>query len=403
MTVRPAGRHWLLVWGTVFVCSWGGNQFSPMLLLYEQREHFSPVFVTSLLGVYVLGLAPALLVAGSLSDRHGRRPVMVVGVVAALLGSGMLALGGLNGAFLVAGRLLSGVTVGVAMAVGTSWVKELSQSPWDQGADRSAGARRAALAFTLGSGLGALIAGLLAQWGPYPEVLPFLIHLAVTAPFLVIVARAPETNLLGGVSGPWWRQLRVPSAGHRRFVRVVAVAAPWIFLSAAVGYGYLPTRLAAATGENGLLFATAATVVALGVSSLVQPLAKRLHSPRSARGLVTAVFVMAAGLALVTGAVAVQSVWLGIVANAVIGAGMGIALVSALLEVQAIATDRDLAGLTGVFYAVAYVGFLAPAGIAALAGAVPVTTILLVVTALAVVAGAVVLASSRRYLQRPPA
>ena len=70
-----------------------------------------------------------------------------------------------------------------------------------------------------------LVAGLIAQWGPIPEVLPFLIHIAVALPFAVVVWRTPETHRGGGVPGPWWRQLRVPSAGHRRFTRVVLVAA----------------------------------------------------------------------------------------------------------------------------------------------------------------------------------
>lgn len=393
-------RQWVAVWGALFVCSWGGNQFSPLLLMYEQREHFSALLVNAFLGVYVFGLGPALLVAGSLSDRYGRRPVMAVGVLCALVGSALLALGGLGPAFLVAGRLFSGFTVGVATSVGTSWLKELSQSPWDSTADASSGARRASLGFLGGSCGGALVAGLLAQWGPVPEVLPFIVHIAVTAPFLVVVLLAPETNRGGGAGGPWWRQLRVPSASHRRFVRVVLVAGPWIFLAAGIGYGYLPTQLRGAIGSLGLVYATAATVVALGVSSAIQPLAKRIHSLSSARGLLVGIALIGIGLALVALAVAAQSTVLGLVANMFCGAGMGVALVSGLLEVQRIATSRDLAGLTGVFYAVAYVGFLAPTGIAAVVGAtgVPLSAVFLVVIGLAVVSWMLVLASSRRHL-----
>jgi len=389
---------WLAVWGVVFVCSWGGNQFSPLLLMYEDRAHYSTLLVNLFLGVYVLGLAPALLIAGSLSDRHGRKPLLLVGVGAAVVGSGLLAFGPLGPEFLAIGRLFSGCTVGIAMAVGNSWVKELSQAPHDAAAADGSGARRASLAFTLGSGIGALVAGLIAQWGPIPEVLPFIVHIVVTVPFAIVVIRAPETHHGRGVPGPWWRQLRVPSAGHRRFVRVVMVAAPWIFASAAIGYGYLPTQLTGATGAWGLVFATAATVVALGVSSAIQPLAKRAHSTTSARGLATAVLVEAVGIAMVAVAIATQSVWLGLAANGVIGVGMGIALVSSLLEVQRIASSHDLAGLTGTFYAVAYTGFLAPAAIAAIAGAVPVTVILWVVVGLALVSWVLVLVSSRKHI-----
>ena len=46
-------------------------------------------------------------------------------------------------------------------------------------------------------------------------------------------------------------------------------------------------------------------------------------------------------------------------------------MVAGLIEVQAIATPTDLAGLTGVYYSLSYVGFLLPvvlAGATALAG-----------------------------------
>lgn len=396
---RSRGPAWIGAWGAVFACSWGGNQFSPLLLMYEERSHYSALMVNSFLGVYVLGLAPALLIAGPLSDARGRRPVMLAGVAAAVAGSTLLALGPYGAVFLAAGRLLSGCTVGVALAVGSSWIKELSQAPFDPGADSAAGARRAALGFSAGAAFGALVAGLIAQWGPAPEVLPFVIHIAVTLPFAFVVLTLPETNVTGArPDGPALRQLRIPSARHRRFVRVVAVAAPWVFGAAGLSYGYLPTQLRGATGSWGLVFATATTVVALGASSLIQPAAKRLHSAESARGLAVGLFVLAAGIAACVLAIVTQSVWGGLAANAVVGAGLGITMVSGLLEVQAIAPPGDLAGLTGAFYALAYTGFGAPAVIAAIAGAVPVAVILWVITGLAVACWALVLTASRRHL-----
>ncbi|WP_166153000.1 MFS transporter [Occultella kanbiaonis] len=393
-------RSWVGVWGVVFVCSWAGNQFSPLLLMYQDRDHYTALQVNAFLGVYVLGLAPALLIAGSLSDRHGRRPVMLVGILAAIVGSALLAFEPVGAEFLVVGRLFSGVAVGIAMAVGNSWVKELSQAPFDPDADASAGARRAALAFTLGSAVGAVVAGLLAQWGPYPEQLPFVIHIAVTLPFVLVLLRSPESHLSGrSTSGAWWRELRVPSAGHRRFVRVVVPAAPWIFAAAAIGYGYLPTQLRGVTGSWGLVFATAATAVALGVSSTIQPIAKRVHSTGSARGLGLGVLLLVIGIAVVAVAIVQQSIWIGLAANVVIGAGLGISLVSGLLEVQLIASREDLAGLTGVFYAVAYVGFLAPAVIAAISGFAPVLWILGAVVVLGMISCVVLMASSTKHLE----
>jgi hypothetical protein len=170
----------------------------------------------------------------------------------------------------------------------------------------------------------------------------------------------------------------------------------------AIGYGYLPTQLRGATGSWGLVFATAATVVALGTSSAIQPVAKRVHSMESARGLAAGVFIMAAGIAVAVLAISAQSVWAGLAANVVIGAGLGISLVSGLLEVQRIATAEDLARLTGVFYALCYAGFLAPTVIAAIATSFPVTTILWAVAGLAVASWLLILTASTRHLPAPP-
>lgn len=389
----------MLGWAAIFVCAWCGNQFSPLLVMYEERQHYSSLMANVFLGVYVLGLAPSLLIAGSLSDRHGRKPLMAVAIGAALLGSALLSAGALGPAFLIAGRLCSGIAVGAAMAVGTSWVTELSASPYDPRAESGAGARRASLAFLMGSLVGALVAGACAQWGPLPETVPFLVHIALTIPVAALMFRAPETRASGhGVPGPWWRQLAVPSVAHRRFVRIIVWSAPWLFTAAAIGYGYLPTQLRAVTGGYGLIFATALTVVTLGASTLVQPLAKRMHSPRSGRNIVVSLGVLAAGIAVVAAAVALQSVWVGLASSLVIGAGLGIGLVSGLLEVQQIATSADLAGLTGVFYTLAYGGFLVPSLIAALGGALSIPAILAGIAVLAGVACLTVLSGSRKHL-----
>jgi MFS family permease len=395
---RTKRQTWQGIWGAVLICSWGGNQFSPLLVMYEDREHYTSAMATLFLGLYVVGLAPALLVAGSLSDRHGRRPLLLAGVLAGVIGSLLLACGPLGPGFLAAGRLFSGFTVGAAISVGTSWIKELSEVPWSPPGRPGAGARRASLAFTLGAAGGACVAGLLAQWGPWPEVLPYLVHCVIALPFVAIVLRTPETHAGGGVPGPWWRQLRVPSAAHRRFRRVVLLVGPWIFIALALGYGYLPTQLRGATGSWGLVVATAASVLALGVSSLVQPVAKRLHTERSARALVVALATMTVGMALIPVAISLQSLPVAAASNVLIGLGAGISLVSALLEVQRIASVKDLAGLTGRFYAFAYAGFLAPTIIAWLSAAASVELILWSVVGLAVASLLLLVFSSGKHL-----
>jgi len=50
---------------------------SPLCPLYRERWDFSDTMVTVVFAVYVVGLLGALLTVGSLSDRLGRRPVLI--------------------------------------------------------------------------------------------------------------------------------------------------------------------------------------------------------------------------------------------------------------------------------------------------------------------------------------
>jgi len=80
------------------------------------------------------------------------------------------------------------------------------------------------------------------------------------------------------------------------------------------------------------------------------------------------------------GIAAVNAHYLSLVAGAVaalmLGIAYGIALVSGLVEIQRIATGRDLAGLTGVYYSLSYSGFLLPVLLAGLASVASYTVLL---------------------------
>ena len=93
----------------MFVIGWGGNQFTPLLIVYRQHDGYSASMVDAFLGAYVIGLVPGLLIASALSDRYGRRPVMLGGLVASLVGSVALSCGASGTPAIVVGRLLSGL------------------------------------------------------------------------------------------------------------------------------------------------------------------------------------------------------------------------------------------------------------------------------------------------------
>ena len=383
-------RAWLPVGLALFAVGWGGNQFTPLMVLYQHAAGFSTGVVDVLLGAYVLGIVPGMLVGGPLSDRWGRRPLMLAAPPLAAAGSAVLALGAVGGTsapLLFAGRVLAGLALGVAMAVGSTWIAELS-------ADGS-GAGRSALSLTSGFLLGPAVAGVLAQTAPWTEGLPYVVHLALTAALALPVLRTVETHPREVRPGRLRDDLRVPLRGHRRFWTVVAPVAPWVFGCAGAAYAVLPTLLSRLVPGAGVAYAAGMTVLTLTAGVAAQAVAKRFGLLFARGGSVGLAFA-AAGLALAAVAAGAGSVALGAVAAAMLGVGYGFALVSGLAEVQRIAAPEHLAGLTALFYAIAYTGFLVPALLAGLSAWIGYPVMLAAGAVLALGCLAVVTVGARR-------
>ncbi len=356
---RSAARagSWFAVGAAMFLVAWGGNEFSPLLVLYREVSGFSAATVDLLLGAYVVGVIPALLVGGPLSDRYGRRPVMLPAIPTALLGSAVLALWPGSVLALAIGRVLCGVALGLAMAVGTTWVKELSS-----GLPDTVGAQRAAMSLTGGFLLGAGFAAALAQWAPLPTVLPYVLHIGLTAIAGVWLLRAPETRgaVPAGDRAPLRADLRIPRLSEPRFLRVVLPLGPWVFAAAGIAYAVLPVVLETERGPMPIAFSGLIAVVTLASGFVAQLVARRVDRPGTLRVPATALLVLAVGCGLAVGTALTRSVGLGLVADVALGVGYGFALIGGLTEVQRLARPDDLAGLNAVFYSLAYLGFWTP-------------------------------------------
>src|SRR4051812_12780291 len=84
-------RPFAVVACALFVLLLDGNLPTPLYAGYREQFGFSGTTLTLIFAVYALALVPSLLIFGQLSDRVGRRPVIVGGLALAAVGLVLLA------------------------------------------------------------------------------------------------------------------------------------------------------------------------------------------------------------------------------------------------------------------------------------------------------------------------
>lgn len=342
---------WLRVAAAMFAVGWGANQFAAMLLVYREEDGFSSEAVTALFGAYAVGLIPALLIVGPISDRIGRRRVMRPVLVLSVIATVVLVVADDHLWVLLVGRLLAGIASGAAFAPGTAWIKEMSA-----GSPGGTGARRATLALSAGFGSGPLVAGIVAQWLPDPTVLPYVPHLALMLVIGVVAWSAPELPITRVPGAPRRRTEIWQAMRTRPFVLGIAFTAPWVFGAATTSFATLPTFVEIDVAPVAVTGSLAGLALWTGVA--IQPLGRRLVDPRLI--ITTGLGAAAAGLALGVLLAQTGAAWLLVPSTILLGVAYGLILVGGLTTVESLAHPDDLGTLNAVFYSLTYIGFSAP-------------------------------------------
>jgi predicted MFS family arabinose efflux permease len=329
----------------LFAAGWGANHFSTLLVVYRRELGLSPAALGILFGAYALGLVPGLILAGRASDRWGRRALVLPASLVAIAASAALAFGARGFGVLMAGRLLYGLGMGSAMSPGSVWLQELSPP--------GSGARRATLALSAGFGLGPLVAGVLAEFGPAPMVLPYLVHIVVMTGALLGARAVPETATSGRRSST----AAAPRVRPRDLVVLVELlpVAPWAFGLAAVTLAVVPGLMRPLVARPAL-YSGALILVTLASGVLVQPYVKRIGRRADGLGLAAG----AIGILLAAGVVASRSPALAFLAAPLLGVGYGLVMTSGLAEVAARVPAQARGSAVGIYYVLTYLGFSVP-------------------------------------------
>ena len=191
---------------------------SPLYGLYRTRDHLSALMITVVFAIFAGGTIATLRWDSFIAGRIGRRGMMLGAVAMMMVAMGVLAAWkDLPG--LLTGRLLTGVSVGLAAGIAITYLVELRLRA-DPGAS-VVRARTIGTSVTIGAlGVGPLIAGCLAQWVTQPLTVPYLVFIALGAVALAGLWATPETGAPASPGG----NAHQPG-GSRRRVRLPVPAA----------------------------------------------------------------------------------------------------------------------------------------------------------------------------------
>ncbi|HEY3551135.1 MAG TPA: MFS transporter [Gaiellaceae bacterium] len=354
-------RRLIGLWLAWLVLIAGVNLASPLYHVYAARFSFSPLVLTAIFSTYAIVLVPALVLFGRLSDRFGRRPVLASGLLTGCVGLLLFAFAQ-GDAWLFTARAVQGLAVAMVSGPATAALVEVDP----QGSRRRA-ALGAGLAQSLGSAVGPLFAGMLAEFAPYPLRLPYLVGLVLTVAAAIVVLRLPEARR--GTPEPWRPQWpRVPAEIRRSFLRVALTGGVgWAALS--LYLSIVPSYAASLLQTHALALLAAVATTALLASSAAQSLAARwVGSWRRDQAL--GCILVAVGLGGLIVAAPTGSFAALLLGALVAGAGQGLAFLTAQEELNELAPDERRGEVTAAFIAVTYAcvaGFVVASGLLALA------------------------------------
>jgi hypothetical protein len=324
---------------------------TPLYVLYQRELHFSTLMVTVVFATYAVGVLAALLLVGHVSDEVGRRRTLLPGLALAVLSSAVF-LAADDLALLFIGRLLSGLSAGIFTGTATAALVDLAG-----GRNTGRGSLVATVVQMGGLGSGPLLAGLLAEFGPEPLLLPFAVHLGLLVPAAAGVWFMPEP-VEGAVRRPRLRVTRpqVPHDMRGTFVRA-GIAGFAGFAVLGLFTAVSPSFLGKLLGIEDFALQGAVTFTVFAASAVGQialvPRFGGTSLPVGCAGLVV-------GMALLTAGFAALSFQLLLAGGVIAGLGQGMSFRAGLAAVNAAAPVERRADVASTYFVVLYVALSLP-------------------------------------------
>jgi predicted MFS family arabinose efflux permease len=321
---------------------------------YQRHFMFGQVTETVVFAIYAIGVLVTLLLLGQVSDRIGRRPVLFVAVLAAVLSSAVFVIanamtGGSGLLLLLVGRLLSGASAGLTTGTATAFLADTVPPGKGQVAGLVA-----AMSQVIGLGLGPLVGGLLLTRIPHPLTTIYVVYAGLLAIAALALAVVPETVDRSRSTGPLVTPIPLMAVARQATTTGLIGFAGFAVLGLFTGVAAAFLALAGYTDP----LVTGLVVFSVFIASAIGQLASARLPGRTS--LLAGTAGLAAGAAIVGVSLHMRSVGLLEAGGLIAGVGVGMSFRAALGEVTASSPPSQRGEAASSFFIICYLGISVP-------------------------------------------
>ncbi|MCH4245480.1 MFS transporter [Acinetobacter gerneri] len=326
---------------------------APLYQIYQRLWHFSPVILTLIFATYALFLLLALLIAGSISDYIGRKPVILLAILLQMT-SMMFFLFSNDINMLFVARAIQGIATALAVSSIGAALLDLNKHK---------GPIINSICPMLGMTVGSILACLVLQYSNAPLHLIFEILIVIYLIEFILTIFSPETAVKrSGALASLKLKMAVPPAAKFALISISPVnIALWmlsgIFLSLMPSLFVQAFQIHSAW-LNGLSFSAITLSGAIGII-LLRKSASVFILKFGTIHLILGTIILILGINLV-------NIYLLFIGSIIAGLGFGTSFMGAIRTVMPLAKPEERAGLMAAFYVESYLAFSVPAIIAGL-------------------------------------
>lgn len=244
------------------------NVSMPLFRVYAAAAHLNNGQTSLVFAAYIVGMLPCYIFLGGLSDRVGRKQVMIAALISALLATATITMWP-NVYSLIFARFFQGVGVGLGMGAGTAYMSELL-FPESAAPTKAAGLASLYTAFGFGGGALATSIVLLISFTLLPVT--YYLLLIVTLIGLVLLIRLRGLKSIGG------KMIRLPYFPHGSLPLNTAIGICWA--ATGIVIAIIPTQLA----KFGLTpYAGICLVLVNWTGAFIQPAIRNMNPLKSVK------------------------------------------------------------------------------------------------------------------------